>query len=66
MDLPPVTPELAFWWGGPVLASIAVALVGWFARRRLVRQALISIGLSGLILSVLWILLGLRVEAVVK
>jgi hypothetical protein len=66
VELPPVTPELFFWFGGPLLASLAVACGGFFARRRVVRLALATVGLGGLILSVLWILLALRVEAVVR
>ena len=64
MELPPVTPELILWLGGPPLASSAIALGAVFAQRRAVRQTLFLIGVGGFVLSVLWILLALRVEAV--
>jgi hypothetical protein len=66
MDLPPVTPEVVFWLCGPPLASIAVALGALFTRRRAIRHVLFWVGLGGLIVSVLWILLALRVEAIEK
>jgi hypothetical protein len=51
---------------GPPLASISVALAGLFARRRGVRGArfFFFVGLAWFIVSVLWILLVLRIEAI--
>lgn len=69
VDLPPVTPELiVFVLVGPPLASIAVVLGGLFAWRRAVRGALFFflVGLASFIVSVLWILLVLRIEAIEK
>jgi hypothetical protein len=48
------------------LPSIAVAFGAMFTRRPAVRWALFWIGLGGLIVSVLWILLALHVEAIEK
>jgi hypothetical protein len=62
--LPPVTPELILWLVCPPLASIAVAVGGLYVRRRAVGVALVVIGLTGVIASVLWILLVLHVEAI--
>jgi hypothetical protein len=67
VDLPRVTPELIlFVLVGPPLASIAVALGGFLARRRGVRGALFFffVGLAWFIVSLLWILLVLRIEAI--
>jgi lipopolysaccharide export LptBFGC system permease protein LptF len=66
LDLPPITPEVLLWLGVPLLASVAAALGGIFVRRRSVGTALVLIGLGGFVVSVLWILLALRVEAVVQ
>jgi hypothetical protein len=69
VDLPPVTPEMIlFVLVGPPLVSIAIALGALFAWRRAVRGALFLffVALSGFIVSVLWILLVLRIEAIEK
>jgi hypothetical protein len=65
VDLPPVSLEAILWLGAPPLGSVGVALSARVAKRRAVRQLLIGIGVSGFIVSVLWFLLVLRVEAVV-
>ena len=66
MELPPLTPEAILWLAGPVVAPIAVAVGGVLARRRGVRTTLFLIAVGGFIVSVLWILLALRVEAIVQ
>jgi lipopolysaccharide export LptBFGC system permease protein LptF len=66
VDLPTLTWEAILWLGVPPAASIVVAVAGLYTRRRTVGVTLLFIGVLGLILSVLWFLLVLRVEAVVK
>jgi hypothetical protein len=61
-----MTLEAILWLGVPLAASIAVSLVGPRARLRGVRVMLVSIGVVGVALSIAWILLALRIEAVVK
>jgi hypothetical protein len=66
VELPPITPEVILWLMGPPLASIGVALGAFFAPRRAVRWALFLTAVGGLVVSALWILLALRVEAIEK
>ena len=61
-----MTLEAILWLGVPLAASIAVSLVGLRARLGGVRATLVSIGVVGVALSIAWILLALRIEAVVK
>jgi hypothetical protein len=66
--VPPITAELLFWLGGPLLLSIAALVAGLVVlRRRKHRQAgrvLFLAGIAGLILSTAWIALVFRVEAI--
>jgi hypothetical protein len=66
VDVPLLTLEAVLWLGGPLVASAAVALAGVYLRSRRVGIALLSLGLLGALISVGWILLVLRVEAVVE
>jgi hypothetical protein len=67
VGLPPVTPELVlFVLVGPPLVSAALTVAGLYTRRRRLGVALVALGILGMILSALWLLLVLRVEAVVQ
>lgn len=66
MDLPTFTLEAILWLGVPPIASVTVALTGLYMRPRRLGTSVFFIGILGLILSALWFLLVLRVEAVVK
>jgi hypothetical protein len=70
MKAPPLDADALFWLGGPVVASIAIALGGLFIRKRAAPHldragsALLLIGVVGLIVSAAWIALVFRVEAI--